>query len=182
MDKKSDQTFTNKIEAILFYEARPVRFTELEKILDATEGQVLKGLHSLRDALSERGITLVMNESSAELVTSRETSDLIESLRKQNLTGELGKASLECLTIVLYQSPVSRPDIDYIRGVNSQYSIRQLLIRGLIEKREETEKRNRVLYQPTTRLLSHLGISNLKDLPEYERVRSELETAYEEGV
>jgi segregation and condensation protein B len=99
---------------------------------------------------------------------------LIESLIKDELSKDLGKAGLETLAIVLYRGPIARSEVNYIRGVNSNYILRNILVRGLIEKDEASSARSTV-YRPTFELLSYLGISKVEDLPEYQNARSTVE-------
>jgi segregation and condensation protein B len=87
---------------------------------------------------------------------------------------DLGKAGLETLSIVLYQGPLSRSEIDYIRGVNSQFIMRNLLIRGLVEKVDNPVDRRSFLYKPTLALLGYLGVSTVTDVPDYETVRKNI--------
>ena len=108
------------------------------------------------------------------LGTSPELSELMETLAKEELSGELSKASLETLTIILYRGPVGKQEIDYIRGVNSGYTLRSLLIRGLAERLENPSDRRTYLYKPTFDLLSYMGIKRLEDLPDYQAVREEI--------
>jgi segregation and condensation protein B len=130
----------SQIEAILFWKAEPVSIKKLATLLNKTEEEIKAALIFLRGALNERGITLVQLEDEVTLGTSKEASELIESLTKEELTKDLGKAGLETLSIILYQGPISRAEIDYIRGVNSQFILRNLLIRGLIERVDNTMK------------------------------------------
>ncbi len=85
---------------------------------------------------------------------------------------DIGKAGAETLSIVLYKGPISRSEIDRIRGVNSSFILRNLLIRGLVER--EVVKNN-ALFSITPSLLAHLGISNKTELPNYAQVLDELE-------
>ena len=121
-------------------------------------------------------MTLVQTDEDVMLGTAKELSPLIEQLTKEELTRDLGKAGLETLSIVLYQGPISRADIDYIRGVNSQFILRALLIRGLVERVDNPTDARSYLYKPTLDLLSHLGVSKIADLPEYEQVKKDIET------
>ena len=109
------------------------------------------------------------------LGTAKELSPLIEQLTKEELTKDLGKAGLETLSIILYQGPITRADIDYIRGVNSQFIVRNLLIRGLVERVENPKDARSFLYKTTLDLLSHLGISKIEELPEYAQVREDID-------
>jgi segregation and condensation protein B len=99
-------------------------------------------------------------------------SELIESMTKEELMKDLGKAGLETLSIVLYKGPISRTDIDYVRGVNSAFILRNLAIRGLIVKEENK-------YKPTLELISHLGMKNIEELPDKESILAELDKALE---
>ena len=76
--------------------------------------------------------------------------------------------------MVVYQGPVSRPEIDQVRGVNSSFILRNLMVRGLVERVTSEKDSRRYLYQPTLDLLRHLGLEKISDLPEYEEVKKEL--------
>lgn len=164
-----------KIEAILFWKAEPVGVRKLASLLGVEVQAVRAGLIELENALQGRGITLVQTDDEVMLGTAKELSPLIEQLTKDELTRDLGRAGLETLSIVLYQGPISRAEIDYIRGVNSQFILRALLIRGLVERVDNPADARSYLYKPTLDLLSHLGIAKLAELPEYEQVRNEIE-------
>jgi len=164
-----------KIEAILFWKAEPVSIKKLASLLNVKVEEVKAGLSELEKTLTGRGVTLVQTDEDVMLGTAKELSTLIEQLTKDELTRDLGKAGLETLSIVLYQGPISRADIDYIRGVNSQFILRALLIRGLIERIDNPADARSYLYKTTLDLLSHLGISKVVELPEYEQVRRDIE-------
>jgi segregation and condensation protein B len=165
-----------EIEAILFYKNEPVSLRELAKLLELPESQIKTSLDGLRASLEGRGLVLVENDSEYSLATSPETSSLVEKVAKDELGKEIGKAGLETLSIILYKGSASRREIDYIRGVNSNFILRSLLMRGLV-RREENDKDGRVYsYKPTMELLSYLGIDTIHKLPEYERVKQSLES------
>lgn len=164
-----------KIEAILFWKAEPIHIKKLAQLLGVDIPAVRAGLASLESALTGRGLTLVQTDDDVMLGTAKELSPLIEQLTKDELTRDLGKAGLETLSIILYQGPISRANIDYIRGVNSQFILRSLLIRGLVERVDNPEDARSFLYKPTLEILSHLGVSKITDLPDYEEVRHEIE-------
>lgn len=164
-----------KIEAILFWKAEPVSIKKLASLLDVKAEEIKAGLAELEKSLAGRGVTLVQTDEDVMLGTAKELSPLIEQLTKDELTRDLGKAGLETLSIILYQGPLSRADIDYIRGVNSQFILRALLIRGLVERIDNPNDARSYLYKTTLDLLSHLGVSKVSELPEYETVRKEIE-------
>lgn len=163
------------IEAVLFWKAEPVSVKKIASILEKSEEEIRVGITSLRTSLTGRGLTLIELEDEVSLGTSKELSGLIEKLTKEELMKDLGKAGLETLSIILYQGPISRAEIDYIRGVNSQFILRNMLIRGLVEKVENPSDRRSFLYKPTMELLAHLGLSSISTLPDYEIVRKNIE-------
>lgn len=165
----------NQIEAILFWKAEPVSIQKLAQLLNTDIRSIKNGLVELENSLQGRGTTLVQTNEDVMLGTSKETSSLIEQLAKDELDHDLSKAGLETLSIVLYQGPISRADIDYIRGVNSQFTLRILLIRGLVERVDNPTDARSFLYKPTVALLSHMGLSKLEELPEFEKIKKEIE-------
>ena len=168
-------SLASQIEALLFWKAEPVSIKKLASLLGKSEEEIKAALIFLRGALSERGITLIQLENEVTLGTAKEASELIESLTKEELTKDLGKAGLETLSIILYQGPISRAEIDYIRGVNSQFILRNLLVRGLIERIDNPKDQRSFLYKPTLQLLSFIGISKIEDIPEFEIVKKDIE-------
>ncbi len=163
---------TQKIEAILFYKAEPVSRGELKSILKSSLEEIENAIVVLKEKWNG-GVCIVDDGDALSFMTSSSVSSLIESMRKEELEKELGKASLETLTIVLYKGPVSRREIDFIRGVQSQYILRALVSRGLIERMERGGEG--YVYKPTHELLGFLGIKEVKDLPEYGTLNMELE-------
>ncbi|MDO8492914.1 MAG: SMC-Scp complex subunit ScpB [bacterium] len=163
------------IEAILFFKGEPVSIDRLKRILNKNNEEIAEALSTLEQNLSERGIVLMRKEDEVMLATNKKAGDLIESLIKEELHKELGRAGLETLSIVLYLGPVSRSEIDYIRGVNSTFILRNLLIRGLIERIDNPKNKRSFLYQTTFELLSYLGVKSVLELPEYHATRTETE-------
>ena len=108
------------------------------------------------------------------LRSAPEHSEVLSELHKEELSKDLGKAGLETLSIILYHSPITRTGVDYIRGVNSTFIMRNLLVRGLIEKISNPKDARSFLYYPTFSLLSFLGIPDVNGLPEYKEVREEI--------
>ncbi len=175
-------TLDAQIEAILFWKAEPISVKKLASILEKTEAEIREAVATLKVNLANssagnpRGLTLIELEDEVTLGTSKDLSGLIEKLTKEELMKDLGKAGLETLSIILYQGPISRAEIDYIRGVNSQFILRNMLVRGLVEKVENPTDRRSFLYKPTMDLLAHLGLSSISGLPDYETVRKNIET------
>jgi segregation and condensation protein B len=155
-----------QIEAILLFKNEPVTHKELASYLGVSIDEVKSALHALESTYTDRGIVVVSDGESVTFGTSKDASALIEKIQKDELSRELGRAGLETLAIVLYKGPVSRREIDYIRGVNSGFILRNLLVRGLIERTELAGERS-FSYKPTLELLRYLGVSKREELPEY---------------
>jgi len=164
-----------QLEAVLFFKAEPLSIKRLGQILKKDEDEVKMAIKELADDLRGTGLTLIEWEDEVTIGTSKDAAELIESITKEELTKDLGKAGLETLSIILYQGPLSRAEIDYVRGVNSQFVLRNLLVRGLIERVENPKDQRSFLYKPTLELISYLGISKITDLPDYESVRSDID-------
>jgi segregation and condensation protein B len=169
-----------KIEAILFYKSEPVKLSELVGVLGESEFAVRSALDMLRENLSSRGLSLVEYDNTVELRTAPSASTFIDEMRKEELSRDIGKAGAETLAIVLYKGTVTRADVDYIRGVNSTFILRNLMIRGLVEREQNPKDARTYLYKPTIELLSYLGVSSLRELPRYGEVQTELGQFMEE--
>ena len=168
-------SLSSRIEAILFFKTEPVSFSYLARMLDVEEKEISEALTELENALAGRGVVLVRNGTDVMLQTAPEATEVIKKITKEELSRDLGKASLEVLSLILYRGPISKSDIDYVRGVNSNFIVRNLMIRGLIE-RDETKSGGRgFIYKPSFELLSHLGIKNITELPEYADIAKEIE-------
>ncbi len=157
----------NSIEAILFYQAEPMKVSRLATLLKRSEPEVVEAIKILEDKLQSTGLRLLTNGGEVTLGTSTDASALIEAITKEELSKDLSKASLETLAIVLYKGPLTRAEIDYIRGVNSTFILRNLLIRGLVEKVDNPSDQRSFLYKPTFQLLEHMGVTKTEELPAY---------------
>ena len=175
-------TLDAKIEAYLFWKAEPVSLKRLGELFKCSGEEIATAVSTLEGKLEGRGIVLMRKENEIAFGTAPEISKLLTDLRKDELRGELGKASLETLAIILYRGPLSRTEIDYIRGVNSTFILRTLLVRGLVERVSDNRDQRRFLYKPTFDLLSFLGVKKITDLPEYASVKAELESIEAEEI
>ncbi len=165
------------IEALLFSRAEPWTPVELAKALGKSGTEIAEGLDALESALFGRGICLMRAGDTVTLGTHPSASEVLEKLYKEELSKGLSKASVETLSIIMYGDEVTRGKIDYIRGVNSGFILRSLLIRGLIERKVYPRDRKRFMYSPTVALLASLGADKVENLPEYARIHGELEKA-----
>jgi segregation and condensation protein B len=163
---------SQQIEGLLFYKAAPMKKNALCKLFEVDENTLRSALSQLSTRLEHSGIRLVESDTEVELVTAPELDTLIESVRKDEMKRDIGKAGAETLAIILYRGPISRAEIDRIRGVNSSFILRNLLVRGLIER---DMQKNSSVFAITPSLLSHLGITNKTELPNYAAVLDQLE-------
>jgi len=167
----------SKIEAILFWKGESISRKKLGEILKVGQTEINESLEKLKESLKNRGIVLQEKDNDIVLGTAPEYAELIETLQKEELNKDLSKASLESLSIILYKNGANRSLIDYIRGVNSSFTLRALSIRGLIEKTIDPKDSRRYLYKPSFELMSYMGIKSLEELPDYEEVNNSVEIA-----
>lgn len=160
----------SKIESILFAAARPVKLQELAKALEIEKADLQNTLEKIKEDYRDRGINLIEKDNRWQLVTNSANGKIVGDFMNAELREKLTDASLETLAIIVYKQPVSRAEIEAIRGVNSQYILRQLLIRGLIEKDFSLQDARRYVYKTTLQFMTHLGITNMKSLPDFEEL------------
>ena len=114
-----------------------------------------------------RGLQIISDREKVQLATKPEWNAILQGFIKEELTEDLTPASLETLSIVSYLGPISRPRIEYLRGVNSSVILRSLMIRGLVERYQDPERSSGFLYRPTFDAMKHLGIQQKEDLPDF---------------
>jgi segregation and condensation protein B len=161
----------SQVESILFIAGRPVSVKKMAEHLNVPQKQVTKACKELVDEYKkqERGVRLIKNESRYQLVSSPVNAEVVKDFIKEETSGELTRPSLETLTIIAYRAPVTKIEIERIRGVNCSLILRNLLIRGLVEAKTD-KKKNEVYYTVSFDFLKFLGISNIEELPDYERL------------
>ncbi|MEI6316403.1 MAG: SMC-Scp complex subunit ScpB [bacterium] len=165
------------IEALLFSKAEPWTAIELSKTLEKPLEEIQTAILELQSKLQGRGVVLMQTGDAITLGTHPDASAILEKIYKEELSKGLSKASIETLSIIMYGDEITRGKIDYIRGVNSGFILRSLLVRGLIERKPYPRDRKSFMYIPTIQLLASLGVARITDLPEYERIHGEIEKA-----
>ncbi len=158
------KNLNQQIEALLFATAQPQSLKSLAVRFETSIFDIQKVLAELEEALSSRAIMLVQDGQEVTLVTRPEHTALIETIRKEELSKELSKASAETLSTIAYYGGITKTEIEFIRGVNVSYSLRALSMRGLVEARGAGRS---VGYFPTLQMLEHFGVSRVEDLPQY---------------
>lgn len=164
-----------KIEAILFVEAKPITLTRLAAILKVTTAEVQHAITELQQTCEQqqRGLRVLSTDTKVQLVTAPELHEVVAAVIKDERTGELSKPSLETLAIIAYRSPVTKAELEMIRGINCSMIVRNLLIRGLIEEQFDKTKGIEV-YDITPQYLQLLGVSTVQQLPDYERLHRDI--------
>lgn len=162
-----------KLEALLFVYGEAIKIKTLAEKLDTPEATVKEAINQLKTDLDSdtRGLSLVILDDRIELVTKPSLGPLIQKIVKDEFDSELTAASLETLSIIAYLNPCIRAEIDYIRGVNSSFILRNLTIRGLVERKLDSHRGNAFIYNVSFDFLRHIGMNSPASLPEYEKYR-----------
>lgn len=161
--------------AILFVAGNPVTASALGKMLEKTAEEVTAEIESVRQDLENFGLVITKSGDSFQMGTSAEVSTVVKNFIQAQLREKLTEAAIETLAIIAYKQPVSRAEIESIRGVNSQYILKLLLQRGLVEKIASKNDARVLLYQTTHEFLQHLGIKDMSELPSFEDIEKQME-------
>lgn len=156
------------IESMLFVSGEPLSLRELSNNLEIKDKVIEEVIKEMMNEYEEksRGIKLISIDGAYQLVTKSENSDYIQKLLKKNKKHSLSQASIESLAIIAYKQPITRIDIDEIRGVKSESAIQKLVERGLIKDIGRLEVPGRpILYGTTDEFLRQFGLKTIKELP-----------------
>jgi len=157
------------LEAVLFVAPVAVSLSQLATALETTEAEVEKGIKELAEDYQERGLRIQRHAGRIQLTTAPEVGESVERFLGLEITSYLSQAALEALSIVSYEQPVTRPQIDAIRGVNSDGVMKSLLHKGLIQDIGRAEGPGRpILYATTPEFLQQFGLNSLDELPPLE--------------
>ncbi len=162
------------IESILFVSHKNLGTKELSSMLNAEKTEVEQALAELTKEKMDSGVVVLESNGKYQLATNNENSTVVKNFLNAELREKLTEATLEVLAIISYRQPISKAEIEAIRGVNSQYSLRILLMRGLIEKISNPKDQRSLLYQTTSEFLMHLGLTSVQDLENFEKVSGEV--------
>jgi len=171
---ESDLPLSVKLEALLFVAAEPVANAQLAAALDVAPSVIERGLNELDASLLSRGLRLQRHAGRVQLTTAPQLAELIEHFLGLEATSHLSRAALETLAIVAYQQPVTRPQIDSIRGVNSDSMMKSLLHKNLILESGRADGPGRpILYSTTPEFLQHFGLNSILEMPPLARPEEE---------
>lgn len=156
------------IEAILFVAGEPVDIREMQRALEVTEDETRQAIDALDSDYSfhRRGICLKRFGEHIQLSTRAEYAPYVERLLQPIQKQSLSQSALETLAVVAYRQPVTKLEIEAVRGVKCDYSVQSLVNKGLIVEVGRKEALGRpILYGTTDAFLSHFGLSSLDQLP-----------------
>ncbi len=163
----------SKLESILFVASKPLTIQKLAQASGESVSSIEEALETLMMKYNQddSGIHILREADTVQMATNAANADAIDSFIKNEVTGELTKAQLETLTVIAYRSPITRTDLEQIRGVNCAVILRNLMMRGLVTLHDSNDE---ILptYILTTDALSHLGVRETSELPEYDRLHT----------
>lgn len=163
----------SQIESILFLATKPVKFASLKKHTEASKSAIAEAINTLseRYAGENSGLRLIEHNNAYQIVTAPDNAELVEKVYSSEMTGELTKPALETLTIIAYRGPITKPELELVRGINCSLILRNLAMRGLIqEDKAEDELLNTYTVDPE--FLQYLGMTSVDQLPKYEELHS----------
>lgn len=168
-----------QLEALLFSEGGAISRKKLCQLLQLEPTALDAAIAELAERREGSGMAVIATAQDVALAVSPSAAPIVQAAFERELGKEIGDAGLEVLSIVLYRGPSTRAQIDYIRGVNTSWTIRTLAARGLLERVPNPTDAREYLYQPTVELFAHLGVTSAQELPDYAKIASEL-AAFEE--
>jgi segregation and condensation protein B len=160
---------TTKLEAILFAVAKPIAISQLQKQLDVSQEVFEEAIANIKSRYNKptSGIHLLELEGKIQFVSNPDAGEDVAVFLKKEASGPLTHPSLETLAVIAYRGPVTKPEIEQVRGVNCGLILRNLLIRGLIDEQED-KQRFQPVYAVSPDFLRELGVHSINELPEFD--------------
>jgi segregation and condensation protein B len=163
---KDELSLAAQIEALLFVAPEAVSHGQLAKALDITPRRVEIVMEEIEQFYQGRGICIQNHEGRVRLTSNPKAAGIIEHFLGLEISTPFSRAALEALAIIAYQQPITRPQVDAVRGVNSDGVMRNLLGKGIIQEVGRAEGPGRpILYATTPEFLSHFGLLSIEELP-----------------
>lgn len=184
MNDEKNNELKSAIEALLFASGEPLSLQDLINHLEEKSKIIEIIIQEMMEEYQakNRGIKIICIKGSYQLVTKAENSDYIQKLLKKNKRQSLSQASIESLAIVAYKQPITRIDIDEIRGVKSDSAIQRLVEKDLIKEVGRLDVPGRpILYGTTDEFLRQFELKDLKELPSLDLFGQD-EEIHEENV
>lgn len=162
----------SQIEALLFAAGEPVPTGKLAKFLKASDVQIKSELEKLGSYYQESGsgLALIFKNDQVQLVSAKEMAEDVAKFLNKEMSEELSTAAAEVLAVVAYRGPLTRAQIEQIRGVNCSFTLRNLAIRGLVERKDNPTDSRSYLYEVSFDFLKNMGLNRIEDLPDYQQL------------
>lgn len=170
------------IEGVLLVSGQAQKRSALARIVGRPKQEIDDAIKGLDEQLSDRGIRIFISDDTVGLVSAPEIAEFTKKLIHEELETNLSKSAIETLTIILYKAPVTRAAIDYIRGVNSSYTLQQLLTRGIIDRNPNPQDSRSYVYSPSSKFITHMGLLKPDDLPAFEELEKEGDDRIEKAL
>jgi segregation and condensation protein B len=165
-----------KIIQILLYEGGSMKKEEIAKALDVKKEEVEASILEIENLLAILDLKLIKNITSLEIALNEEINSLISKNKIDELKSELSESALQTLAVIIYKTKATKAEIDFVRGVDSSRSIKNLLTRGIIESLQE---KNRKIYIPTTETLRYLNVGNVEEIKDFAEISDKLKVLIE---
>lgn len=164
----------SQIESLLFISGSPFSLENIAKLLNIKKTEAEKLIKELKENYEKenRGLRIIEADKKYQMTSAPENSELVQKFLKEEVVGELTRPQLETLTIIAYRGPISKIELEQIRGVNCSLILRNLMIRGLVECKVGDGLDRYII---THEFLKFLGIANIGDLPDYEKLNKKSE-------
>ncbi len=164
------------IESLLFVSGEPMKLKVIAQIAKVPVSEVKDALLVLHNDLrsGNRGLGIIEKEDEVQMATAPENSEFVRKMMEADMKSDLSRATLETLAIVAYRGPLTRMKVEEIRGVNCSFTLRYLLIRGLVERIDNPEDSRSYLYKISFDFLKKLGLEKISDLPRYEELKNKI--------
>jgi len=161
----------SQIESILFVASKSISLREIASAVKRKEDEVKLAIEDLKAKYNhdQSGLRILVVDDKAQMATNPDNAGVVDLFIKQEAVGELTRAQLETLTVIAYRGPITRPELEQIRGVNCALILRNLLIRGLVEEEEKADKLLPT-YVLSMEAMRHLGIASVSELADYENL------------
>ena len=168
------QDLPSIVSSILLAAGKPLSLKELAKLLSVETNELTQAIDQLKEKLNQddNGIHIAVNNQKVQLITNPKHGKILQEYFKEEITGELTKPSVEALTIIAYRQPITKEELEQIRGVNCSLILRNLLIRGFIEANDDKNSLA-TTYSVTMDFLRHLGVNSVEELPDYAKLNSD---------
>jgi segregation and condensation protein B len=176
MKKKAENSKMGEIEALLFVAGEPVATEKIRSFLKITKKKWSEEMALLNEkySRSDSGLQIMEKGSKIQLVSKPKFAEEVAKFLGKAFNEELSRATLETLAVVAYRGPVTRAQIEHIRGVNCSFALRTLSLRGIVERKENPLDSRSYLYEVSFEFLKGLGLKSVRELKDYEKLKEML--------